>query len=133
MKNWKDIHTTQDLTKRYASYIPSLQKIAMQHGYALAVHGSMKRDLDLVAIPWVEKPLKPETLVMAIEDAIVGYSHTRNYWKRESHLSNKPHGRRACIIWWAHLADDFNGMSCGGPQRHAMIDLSIMPTQVSKC
>lgn len=40
----------------YASAMyPDLAKIFHKHGYALAVHGSLARDLDLVAVPWADK------------------------------------------------------------------------------
>lgn len=38
-----------------AALYPGLCKIFQKHGYALAVHGSLARDFDLIAIPWVEK------------------------------------------------------------------------------
>lgn len=47
----------------YACLYPLLADIARKHGYALATHGSMARDFDLVCIPWVEKPSKPLTVV----------------------------------------------------------------------
>lgn len=127
MKDWRDIHTKEELRERYASYIPALQEIAMAHGYALAVHGSMSRDLDLVAVPWVPKAMVPETLVMALQYGMTGMPNTRAYWKKESRMAKKPHGRIAYVIWIANLSDDFEGTSQGQPRRHAMIDLSIMP------
>lgn len=36
----------------YVSLLPALTRAAKSNGYALAVHGSMRRDLDLVAVPW---------------------------------------------------------------------------------
>lgn len=127
MKDWSDIHTKEQLRKRYFEYLPSLQEIAMRHGYALAVHGSAWRDLDLLAAPWVPKAMAPETLVMAIQFAMTGYEHTRNHWKKDARHGNKPHGRKAYTLHIATLADDFDGMSMGYPQRHAWIDLSVMP------
>jgi hypothetical protein len=50
----------------YAALYPELASLARQHGYALAIHGSLQRDFDLVAIPWVEKPSEPQALVDAI-------------------------------------------------------------------
>lgn len=38
----------------YAAIYPKLVEIAREHGYALAVHGSVRRDFDLVAIPWAK-------------------------------------------------------------------------------
>lgn len=127
MKDWSDIHTKVDLRKRYLSYLPALMKIAQRCGYALALHGSVTRDLDLLAAPWVPNALSPETLVMALQEAMTGTKYTRKHW-RESNGA-KPHGRKAYIIWIARLADDFEGKSLGHKQGAAMIDLSVMPRE----
>lgn len=37
------------------AYLP-LKEIAMTFGYNLVLHGSMNRDMDLIAIPWVDEP-----------------------------------------------------------------------------
>ena len=38
----------------YASIYPELAELVRSHGYALAIHGSLQRDFDLVAIPWAD-------------------------------------------------------------------------------
>jgi len=38
----------------YLTYFPKLRDIANKHGYALAFHGSVRRDFDLILVPWVE-------------------------------------------------------------------------------
>lgn len=38
----------------YAICFSGLQEIAKLKGYNLVIHGSMNRDMDLVAIPWVD-------------------------------------------------------------------------------
>lgn len=41
----------------YAACVyPELAELVRRHGYALAVHGSLMRDFDLIAIPWTETP-----------------------------------------------------------------------------
>jgi len=40
----------------YAHCYYGLMDIAKQKGYNLLLHGSMDRDLDLVAIPWIDEP-----------------------------------------------------------------------------
>lgn len=47
-----------------AAMYPDLCKIFQKHGYALAVHGSLAHDFDLIAVPWVEKP-SPRKKVIA--------------------------------------------------------------------
>lgn len=49
-----------------AALYPQWAEIAREHGYALAVHGSLARDFDLIAIPWVAEPKEPQALIDAI-------------------------------------------------------------------
>lgn len=123
MKDWSDIKIKEQLRKRYASYLPSLMKIAQKSGYALAVHGSMTRDLDLIAVPWVKNAYTPESLVMVLEESLVGERHSRSWWKLHSDTADKPFGRIAYVIPFAELANDFETPG----HRHAYIDLSVMP------
>lgn len=62
--------TKRDKKRHYSEILPVIRETAKRCGYAIALHGSMTRDLDLVAVPWVKHHLKPETLVMRIEAAI---------------------------------------------------------------
>jgi len=50
----------------YVGMYPPLAEIARKHGYALAVHGSMGRDFDLIAIPWVDGAANPQDVVDSI-------------------------------------------------------------------
>lgn len=58
----------------YAGLYPELAEIARSHGYAMAVHGSMARDADLICIPWTQAAADPQAVVDAItsEFAIKG-------------------------------------------------------------
>ncbi len=94
----------------YAMAYVGLDRIAWRHGYALALHGSMGRDLDVIAVPWTDDADDPKTLVAALSRfiarrALVDY--------KISAPSKKPHGRLA----WS-LPIGFDGH---------YIDLSIMP------
>lgn len=40
----------------YAVCFEGLQQIAKDCGYNLVIHGSMNRDMDLIAIPWIDEP-----------------------------------------------------------------------------
>jgi len=57
-KNYKTI----TLEEYYDFALKACRHIALEHGYAVAVHGTMKTDLDLVAVPWVSKAIHPKTL-----------------------------------------------------------------------
>ncbi len=103
----------------YAFAFAKLDRIAMRHGYALALHGSMSRDLDLIAIPWTEDADDPEKLLKAIDEWILEKvsidrkGHKMGQFK----ATKKPHGRLAYAI-----TVGFDGH---------WLDLSIMP-RISK-
>lgn len=50
----------------YAALYPGLAKITRAHGYALAVHGTLGRDMDLICVPWIEAPSEPAAVVQEI-------------------------------------------------------------------
>lgn len=100
----------------YAVTYAEIRLVAKNLGYALALHGSLQKDLDVIAIPWVEDAADEETLVKAICEAAGGFVL--------AHIpaTDKPHGRRAHTI---HLG------GCSGvipsTERATYIDLSVMP------
>jgi hypothetical protein len=100
----------------YAEALPTIREVARAHGYAVAVHGSQTRDLDLIAAPWTEEASPPEDMVEAVRVAVGGFVINRpdaepgDYTKRNP--QPKPHGR---LSWSIHLG--------AGPY----LDLSVMP------
>ena len=50
----------------YCAMYPKLAEIARKHGYALSVHGTLARDMDLICVPWVEVPSDPVDVVKQI-------------------------------------------------------------------
>ena len=52
----------------YCSIYPDLAEAVKAHGYALAIHGSMQRDFDLVCIPWTETASHPMRVIEAISE-----------------------------------------------------------------
>lgn len=79
----------------YALAYEKLDRIAWRHGYALALHGSMSRDLDLVAIPWTEDADEPDKLIAAFVRFIVSKADVKLHKPKPV---NKPHGRLAYVI-----------------------------------
>lgn len=88
----------------YAVLYPRLRQTAYELGYALALHGSLTRDLDVVAVPWTETAVDRDTLLRRLTETANGF--TTDSW------TERPHGRSARIIWLG---------SSGG-----CIDLSVM-------
>lgn len=96
--------------EKYPPLMEPLREAARRLGYALAVHGSQERDLDLVAVPWVEGAEDAETLwasLLSVADAVAGPA----FVVAGRMVSERPHGRRAINI---HLG-------------HAYLDVSVMP------
>jgi hypothetical protein len=92
----------------YARVFTSARCIAWSEGYALLMHGSFTRDLDLLAVPWTDKACEPEHLARRIESS-------RGLKLAHASPCEKSHGRLA----WTLRFDVF-----GDPR---FIDLSIMP------
>ena len=74
----------------YCAIYPGLAEIARKHGYALAIHGSLARDADLICIPWVDAPSDP---VAVISEMTTTYA-IRQIGEPEA----KKHGRVAYTI-----------------------------------
>lgn len=122
----------------FACLYPGLCDVARANGYALAIHGSVITDLDLIAVPWTQAAISGEALMLALMkhlnavdyrdllvrqceswatpeqiDQMVESERARNGDERGLlDCALKPHGRRA---WNLYL--------------HAgvKIDLSVMP------
>lgn len=56
----------------YAVFFHEMRVVAREHGYNLCVHGSLARDFDLVAIPWVDEPSSEIDLVKALDKILTG-------------------------------------------------------------
>lgn len=74
----------------YCALYPKLATIARSHGYALAVHGTLARDMDLICIPWVAQPSPPQTVV----DQITREFHIREVGAPDTTV----HGRERFTI-----------------------------------
>lgn len=58
----------------YACILENLRRIAANCGYALAVHGSLVRDLDLIAVRWNLNYEHPDYLCKAFLEELSKYS-----------------------------------------------------------
>lgn len=103
----------------YAQLLPVLRECAKSHGYALGLHGSMVRDLDLIAAPWIEEASSAEDLIAALASCCGGFipeGRMDGTWDTGTWDTGpgteKPHGRRGWTICFG-----------GKP----FIDVSVMP------
>lgn len=94
----------------YNKLISPLREFARGKGYAIAVHGSLRRDIDLVAIPWTESSIDPQKFV---DELLVKFD-----WILCNGVNpeQKPNGR---LAWNICSIREF---------RSTFIDLSITPS-----
>lgn len=94
----------------YCALYPEFAEISRKHGYAMAIHGSLARDLDLVCIPWVDEPSGPQDVV----DEITTRFHIRVVGGPPT---VREHGRLVYTISVGH--------------GYCALDLSFVPTTAS--
>lgn len=109
---WHRADNSDELQAFYESILNEVRYAARANGYALGSHGSMRRDFDLIAVPWVEGHSTPDALAVAIQIAACGISQTVYQWEQ------KPCGRLATAfpVCWS----EYKAVSAGH------IDLSVM-------
>lgn len=102
----------------YVALYPMLERIARRHGYALAVHGSLHRDFDLIAVPWVEEASDALALIKAMKKATrtVTLHEETDRLVKDCRPTKKPHGRTSYSL---HVTN--YGMYGG------YLDISVMP------
>ena len=93
----------------YNKYIAEIRLIARDRGYAIALHGSLAKDIDLVAIPWTDDAVPPDDLVA---DILKKFEWFLNPDSNDPEL--KPHGRKA----WSLHSVEFES---------TWIDFSVLP------
>ena len=81
----------------YSYCYESLKEIAKEYGYNLVLHGSMNRDLDLIAIPWVDEPKDEVDMLIAFQEYLCGFK-TINATKDTFCFSVLPGGRNSYVI-----------------------------------
>jgi hypothetical protein len=97
----------------YGRWYTIIRKLAWEEGYAIGMHGSFTRDLDVIAVPWADRVCEPEHLVRRICASIAGLRSL------PSNPGTKPHGR----LVWTLVPEAF-----GDPR---FVDLSIIPAQAA--
>lgn len=59
--------TTNGRAAFYAAMWDDLRQAAMDKGWALALHGSLAKDMDIMAMPWVEGAQSVDEMILAIK------------------------------------------------------------------
>ena len=91
----------------YVTLWLGMTKTANRCGYALTMHGSMNRDMDLVAVPWTDNCDTGWQLVYTL-------AKKHGLMIGNPRPTIKPHGRKAWVLML-------------GGETHSYVDLSVMP------
>ena len=80
----------------YAAIWKDILNVGFDCGWALALHGSLSRDMDILAMPWVENATDADTLINTIIEKCFEDNIISQYGKKI--VTNKPHGRKCYLI-----------------------------------
>lgn len=110
---WFEVETIDEMSSFYLSRLEAMRVAAIEHGYALGLHGSTRRDLDVMAMPWREDCSSKDVLAEALQFAACGIRCERYTWEK------KPRNRYATsfAICWPKWFD-MVGAGC--------VDLSVV-------
>lgn len=92
--------------RKYRKLIAPLRTRARELGYAIGVHGSLQRDIDLIAIPWTSEAVPGRVLaesLFAVVERVNGYaawswSMLGSEFTLDGCPGMKPHGRLGWVI-----------------------------------
>ncbi len=130
MENKKPIHARPSV---YAFFFEVIKEIGLKYGYNVVLHGSMNRDLDLIAIPW--QAVIGDKVVMLNEiaeclggDILIESDEDRKLFR------NKYHGRECWVVNINRtIKAKYGGMVTEiikhqDPQYY--IDISVLPVSI---
>jgi len=63
----KESVTTNGRAVFYAAMWEDLRKAALEVGWALALHGSLASDMDIMAMAWTEGAVRPLEMILALK------------------------------------------------------------------
>lgn len=102
MKN-RELVTTNGRAVFYASMWEDLRSSALDKGWALALHGSLANDMDIMAMPWIESASEPKEMIEALKACFSESDMITEEYK------NLPNNRKVfTLIIWADFYLDIN-------------------------
>jgi hypothetical protein len=114
----------------YAFYFEQLKDIAYRYGYNLVLHGSMNRDLDLVAIPWQQQIGDHDRMIEDFAVFLGGSIMQADYESKYCF----PHGRMSYVIdinrGGYTPADNEDGYIYT-PDPQYYLDISVIPVPIN--
>lgn len=110
----------------YSRVFTKARIIAWQYGYACVAHGSYTRDLDLLLVPWTAMATGNDVQLMRLIAQACGLhfrDRKEDIMESTVDFTDKPHGRRACSLFFPGFADprwiDISFMPCRSVQAPA--------------
>jgi hypothetical protein len=97
-----------------------IRSVSRSCGWAIGAHGSMARDIDLIAVPWTDTAVSCEDLVTAITREI-GYTT-----QGQSITKPRPGGRRSILLFHPE-ARRLDPPDAKGHWDPMVVDLSMFP------
>ena len=125
----KPIKPMYEKPQLYAHYFGILKQIAKEFGYNLVIHGSMNRDLDLVAIAWIDNPKDELKMIQCMDRELTGQckDEPKHYL-----FAKLPGNRHSYVIdlnrGGYYSGKDENGDKIYEPDPQYYIDISIPQT-----
>lgn len=107
----------------YAYYFEALKDIARPYGYNLVLHGSLNRDLDLVAIPWQQEIGDHDRMIEDFCTLMGG----RMMLQDDDSRYCFPHGRMSYVIN-LNRGEYTHNSEKGFHDPQYYIDISVIPT-----
>lgn len=99
----------------YAAMWDDIRQCAMDCGWAVALHGSLASDMDIMAMPWVSGACSFRELIIRIVALFSGNSMSESFTIT---YNEKPYGRIvATISIWADFYLDISTMQPAGAGR----------------
>lgn len=108
----------------YCMFYEQLKLIAKTYGYNLLVNGSMNRDLDLVAVPWINNPKPEQEMIKDFQEYLTGIKVMDN--KGEVSFSVLPGNRHGYTI--SLNRGDRHGEWVRFEDREYYLDISVVQT-----
>lgn len=105
MKDRKSI-TTNGRAVFYAAIWNDLRQAAFNKGWALALHGSLANDMDIMAMPWTEKASTDSEMIEELKKCFTDCNLI------DITISEKPNNRKVFTLSiWADFYLDINVIS----------------------
>lgn len=112
----------------YTMFYEHMKDIAKEYGYNLLIHGSMHRDLDLVAIPWIDNPKPEQDMIQEFEKYLTGNFVVKP--DKTTPFSILPGGRKSYTI--SLNRGDKHGEWVRYEDKEYYIDISVTPLIIYK-